>query len=376
MKIADRVQETTQTTGTGTLSLAGADTGYQAFSAAFSSGDLVPYVITDGTNWECGVGTLASGTPWTLARTSITASSNGGAAISVTAGSRVFCDAISGYIPRIAGKQVVACSHTNTTPITISGRIIECSTDGDGDTDVIYLPDGTDGQELELYVKSNGSLADNFRVYATFADGSTYYEFGTSSKGRGITLVYTTTAAAGWIICAVHAQSRDAVRNYSTASQAPSATTRTYITGSALRAPATGFRIGTILRWTIHLAKTAAGSASSTFDICFGVNGTTSDTARVSFTKPAGSAASDAGVVYITAIVRGPISGSCIVAGLFHLTHNLSATGHATIPDVVVQSNSAAFDITASGITAGVCITSGSSDSITIQMVTAEALGV
>ncbi len=89
---ADRVQETTTTTGTGTLTLAGAVAGYQAFSAAFATGQTVYYAITDGTNWEVGIGTYTtSGT--TLSRDLILASSNSGNAVNFGAGTKnVWCD--------------------------------------------------------------------------------------------------------------------------------------------------------------------------------------------------------------------------------------------------------------------------------------------
>lgn len=93
-KIADRVKETTTTTGTGTYSLAGAAAGYRAFSSAFTTADTVDYCCEDGTDWEVGTGTLTTGTPWTLARTTIHASSNTGAAVSWGAGTRnIFCTA-------------------------------------------------------------------------------------------------------------------------------------------------------------------------------------------------------------------------------------------------------------------------------------------
>ena len=87
LKYADRVQETFTTTGTGTISLGGAITGYQAFSAALSNGDTCYYAATDGTNWEVGLGTYtSSGT--TLARTTILASSNSNSAVSWAAGTK------------------------------------------------------------------------------------------------------------------------------------------------------------------------------------------------------------------------------------------------------------------------------------------------
>jgi len=69
--VANRVRESTATTGTGTINLGGAETGYIAFSSAFSTADTVHYVIEDGNDWEYGIGTLTTGSPWTLARTTV-----------------------------------------------------------------------------------------------------------------------------------------------------------------------------------------------------------------------------------------------------------------------------------------------------------------
>jgi hypothetical protein len=76
---------------------------------------------------------------------------------------------------------------------------------------------------------------------------------------------------------------RGIISNYSTTSQAPAATTRTYLTGSALSIPTGKLQIGTCFRWTMSVTKTNAGTALSTYDICVGTAGTTADTARVSF---------------------------------------------------------------------------------------------
>jgi hypothetical protein len=84
--IADRVQETTTTTGTGTVVLAGAVTGYQSF-AVIGNTNTTYYTIADqtGSNWEVGIGTYYSGNT-SLARTTILASSNANAAVVFTSG--------------------------------------------------------------------------------------------------------------------------------------------------------------------------------------------------------------------------------------------------------------------------------------------------
>src|SRR5688500_16826339 len=93
--VADRVKETTVTTGTGTLSLLGAATQYQTFVAGVGSGHHCDYVLLsgNGTDWEVGEGTVTSGSPDSLSRTTIYASSNSGNAISASGVSTVFLTA-------------------------------------------------------------------------------------------------------------------------------------------------------------------------------------------------------------------------------------------------------------------------------------------
>lgn len=75
--VADRVKETSTTSGTGTLTLAGASAGYQSF-AVIGNGNTTYYSIVDNVagTWEVGIGTYtSSGT--TLARTTVLANSSG-----------------------------------------------------------------------------------------------------------------------------------------------------------------------------------------------------------------------------------------------------------------------------------------------------------
>jgi hypothetical protein len=91
--VYDRVLETTTTTGTGTLTLAGAVTGYQSFGAVgntntcmFTTYEVDADGNADG-DWEVAEGAYTlSGT--TLARTTILASSNAGAAVNFAAGTK------------------------------------------------------------------------------------------------------------------------------------------------------------------------------------------------------------------------------------------------------------------------------------------------
>ena len=84
--VKDRVQETSTTTGTGTLTLDGAVTGFQSFSV-IGNANTTYYAIVGGTEWEVGLGTYTlSGT--LLSRDTILESSNGGTAVNFSAGTK------------------------------------------------------------------------------------------------------------------------------------------------------------------------------------------------------------------------------------------------------------------------------------------------
>lgn len=85
---ADRVKETTTTTGTGDITLAGAASQYISFNTAFGVGPAFDYAIVgqSGTEWEVGEGLLSGST--TLVRTTVRASSNSNAAVSFSAGTK------------------------------------------------------------------------------------------------------------------------------------------------------------------------------------------------------------------------------------------------------------------------------------------------
>ena len=116
--VADRVKETTTTAGTGTLTLAGAATGFQSFSAAFGTGAVVYYVIAAGADWEIGIGTTGSGT---LSRDTVLQSSNGDALVDWPAGTKdVFC-------AYVADRAV-----TTSDPATLTNKTIDDYTNNVG----------------------------------------------------------------------------------------------------------------------------------------------------------------------------------------------------------------------------------------------------
>lgn len=103
---ADRVRETSTTTGTGAFTLAGAVTGYRTFSSVLTSpSDTCYYSIAEfapATGWEVGLGTYSGAN--TLTRTTVLASSNAGAAVNFGAGTKdVFITAAAARFLQVAG---------------------------------------------------------------------------------------------------------------------------------------------------------------------------------------------------------------------------------------------------------------------------------
>lgn len=135
--LADRVRETTTTTGTGTISLGGAVTDYQSF-AAIGTGNTTYYTIagTGTGEWEVGIGTYTSAGN-TLSRTTVLSSSNSGNLVNFSAGTKdVFCDypakrAVTGGMGYAENSATISTSSTINTgnnaisggPITISSGV-------------------------------------------------------------------------------------------------------------------------------------------------------------------------------------------------------------------------------------------------------------
>ena len=139
--VKDRVKETTATTGTGTLTLAGAVTGFQTFTSVLSNSDTTYYAIFESSTgqFEVGLGTFtSSGT--TLARTTILESSNSGNAINLTAGAAdvfitqpaekaVYLDA-SGHIATADGRNVTNVAASTAATLATARNIGGVSFDG------------------------------------------------------------------------------------------------------------------------------------------------------------------------------------------------------------------------------------------------------
>lgn len=87
---ATRTEQTTQTTGTGTIDLLPALTGRLNFSSTIGSGNACYYILQtqDESQWEEGIGTVTAGTPDQLTRTTVICSSNANNLVNFPAGTK------------------------------------------------------------------------------------------------------------------------------------------------------------------------------------------------------------------------------------------------------------------------------------------------
>jgi len=112
--VADRVKETTSTTGTGNLSLSGAVAQFQTFNSAFGTNVYFYYCITDGngTSWEVGRGYLSGST--TLVRAYVQVSTNSNSAISLSSNTHtVFSTIAADLIEDLNGKIIAIATGMN-----------------------------------------------------------------------------------------------------------------------------------------------------------------------------------------------------------------------------------------------------------------------
>jgi len=157
----DKVAETSTTTGTGAFTLAWALTGYRTFGSVCSTNDTVYYSITavdangvPSGEWETGLGTYSGAN--TLTRTTVLDSSNSGAVVSFSAGTkRVAVSAVAATQPRVISRQVTSGSAVSVTFSSIP-QIFE-------DLRVVIMGRSAIGtQEGSVYVTFNGDTGSNY----------------------------------------------------------------------------------------------------------------------------------------------------------------------------------------------------------------------
>ena len=175
LKVRDRVKETTTTTGTGTITLGGAVTGFRTFSSVLSDNDTTYYAIVGETQFEVGLGTYSSNT---LARTTVLSSSNSNSAVSFSTGTK------NVFITQPSGKAVFRDA---------SGNIAELTTANLSENTNLYYTDERVDDRISALFQSGTGISFSYNDSSnTFTPTVTLSPFDTDNLSEGSSNLYFT----------------------------------------------------------------------------------------------------------------------------------------------------------------------------------------
>jgi hypothetical protein len=181
--LVNRAKMGTATTGTGTITLGSAESGYQSFAdAGVTDGQVVRYVIEDGTDWEIGSGTYtASGT--TLSRT-VSESSNAGSAINLSGSAVVYVSATAEDIPPVL--ELYAENPSSPTAPSATGA------------NAVAIGNGADATTSNAFAFGYNTTASGIGSTAigSSATSSSFYTVAIGSPSNGTGSVATTNFSA------------------------------------------------------------------------------------------------------------------------------------------------------------------------------------
>ena len=158
--VNDRVKETSTTTGTGTLSLAGAVSGFQTFVAGIGNSNVTYYAIVNdsGTEFEIGIGTVTDASPDTLSRTTILESSNSDSAVNFSSGTKtVFCT-----LPASKAVFEDADGHVSVPhDLFVAGGLIDLKNDGGAVSQIKFYCESSNAHAQTLIGAPHSEAASN-----------------------------------------------------------------------------------------------------------------------------------------------------------------------------------------------------------------------
>ncbi len=161
----DRVKETTTTTGTGTLTLGGAVTGFETFAAGVGNSNTTYYAVTlPGTSeFEVGLGTLSSDSS-TIARTTIISSSNSDSAVNFSAGTKtIFCTipASKSVFLDASGNATLGADLSVGDDLTILGGLIDLKSNSGSPSQIKFYCESSNAHAQTLTAQAHSVGATN-----------------------------------------------------------------------------------------------------------------------------------------------------------------------------------------------------------------------
>ena len=151
--LADRVRQTTTSTGTGTITLDGSVEGFQSFTA-IGNGNTTYYTISGGAQWEVGIGTYSSGT---LARTTVISSSTG-SKLDLAAGTKDVFVTLPASVAVTSGTDVTFTKVTSPTIQATNSAGLSLK-NSSGTTQLSMGGGGGDNLTLSVSTNINGANA-------------------------------------------------------------------------------------------------------------------------------------------------------------------------------------------------------------------------
>ena len=289
--LKDRVKEQTTTTGTGTVTLGGAISGFDTF-ASVGNGNTTYYAIVSqsANEWEVGIGTYtASGT--TLSRDTILESSNSDSAVNFSAGTKDV------FVTYPADKSVYADAAGTVNTGAIAAASLTLTTDlavADGGTGASSLTDGgvllgsgtgaitpmavlTDGQMIvgdgsgDPVAESGATLRTSIGVDAAGTDNSTNVTLAGSLdyltlSGQEITrgaIVLTTDVSGTLPIANGGTNATSAGAALTSLGAAPAAGSSNIVTTGALNSGSITSGFGAIDNGSSNITTTGVGTFAS-----------------------------------------------------------------------------------------------------------------
>lgn len=195
----DRVKETTTTTGTGAITLAGAVGGFETFSAGIGGSNTTYYAIKHQTanEFEVGFGTLNGGAS-TLTRTYIISSSNSDAAVDFSAGTKdIFCTMPASKVGLPFPQEYGSSSAPKVITVKVASKSGNHPYQGQGSGNAYYL-DGLESPALRLSgVDSSYKYYYRFDVSDSSNSGHPFRFYLDAAKTTAYTTGVTTNLSGG-----------------------------------------------------------------------------------------------------------------------------------------------------------------------------------